>query len=236
LKILRAYAENRNTPSIHGTSHLGIHLRFGTVSVRELVRIAQKTSETWLNELIWREFFMQILWSYPHVVRGPFRPEYAKVVYRNDKGEFKLWREGRTGYPIVDAGIRELNATGFMHNRVRMITASFLVKHLLIDWRWGEAYFAEKLLDFDLASNNGNWQWVAGCGCDAAPYFRVFNPDTQTKRFDSKYEYIRKWVPEFGTKDQIEPIVSHIDGRLRALRAYAKGLGKKAPEPSRKAD
>lgn len=234
-RLLLEYAEKRNLPAIRGTSHLGLHLRFGTVSPRELVSVALKLSEAWLNELIWREFFMQILWNFPHVVREPFRPEYKQVKWRNDRADFERWCEGKTGYPIVDAGMRELNETGFMHNRVRMIAASFLVKHLLIDWRWGEAYFARKLLDFDLASNNGNWQWVAGCGCDAAPYFRVFNPELQAKKFDPDSRYIRHWVPELGSMKYPEPIVDHVLARVRVLKAYEAALGKKkaprAPEP-----
>jgi deoxyribodipyrimidine photo-lyase len=176
---LKKYAEQRDFPAIHkGTTHLGLHLRFGTISVRELAREGKKHSEVWLSELIWRDFFMQILWHYPHVQKQSFRPEYDNIKWRNSKKDFAAWCEGRTGYPLVDAGMRELNATGFMHNRVRMVTASFLCKHLLIHWYEGERYFAKKLLDYDLAANNGNWQWAAGSGCDAAPYFRIFNPTT----------------------------------------------------------
>ena len=232
-KIIRDYAKERDYPALPGTTHLGLHLRFGTVSPRFLVKAAREMGgknagqgpEVWLGELIWREFFMQILWHHPHVVRGPFRPEYAKIQYRNDDKDFKKWCEGRTGYPIVDAGMRELNATGFMHNRVRMITASFLVKHLLIDWRWGENYFAEKLLDFELSANNGNWQWVAGTGCDAAPYFRVFNPVIQFKKFDPQGVYVRHWVPEYGTSEYLEPMVDHVFARERVLKAYKTALG-----------
>lgn len=220
--ILTKYAELRNTPALRGTSRLGLHLRFGTVSPRRLVqRAIELKAETWLNELIWREFFMQILWHFPHVVEGGFRPEYDRIAWRNNEKEFELWCRGETGYPIVDAGMRELNATGFMHNRVRMIAASFLIKHLLVDWRWGEAYFARKLLDFDLSANNGNWQWVAGSGCDAAPYFRVFNPELQAKKFDPKSIYIKEWVPGFGTALASPPIVDHAEARARVLRAYA---------------
>ncbi|HVK61907.1 MAG TPA: deoxyribodipyrimidine photo-lyase, partial [Bdellovibrionales bacterium] len=229
-KKLRAYAQERNFPGLNSTTRLGLHLRFGTLSVREAVRVARKESEAWLNELIWREFFMQILWNFPHVVKSAFRPAYDAIPFRHDKKEFRLWCEGRTGYPIVDAGMRELNATGFMHNRVRMITASFLVKHLLIDWRWGEAYFAKKLLDFELASNNGNWQWVAGTGCDAAPYFRVFNPDMQAEKFDPDQDYIRKWIPEFATSKYPEPMIDHKTARVRALRAYSKALNRSSPQ------
>ena len=236
LSLIKKYADTRDIPSLPGTTRLGIHLRFGTISPREAVKVARKASEIWLKELIWREFFMQILWNFPHAANGPFRPEYAKVKWRHDEADFKKWIEGRTGYPIVDAGMRELAATGFMHNRVRMIAASFLVKHLLIDWQWGEAYFAEKLDDFELASNNGNWQWIAGCGCDAAPYFRIFNPETQEKKFDGSGKYVKKWVPEFGTSRYPEPMVEHRFARYRTLTAYSKGLGRKAPEPSRESD
>lgn len=232
-QIIKKYADQRDVPSLPGTTRLGIHLRFGTVSVREAVRVARKHSEIWLKELIWREFFMQILWNFPHAATGPFRKEYAAVKWRHDEAEFEKWKRGSTGYPIVDAGMRELNATGFMHNRVRMIAASFLVKHLLIDWQWGEKYFADKLDDFELASNNGNWQWVAGCGCDAAPYFRIFNPETQTKRFDGQGKYIKKWVPEVDTSKYPQPMIEHRFARYRTLTAYSKGLGRKAPEPLR---
>lgn len=219
--LLVKYADRRNVPAIRGTSRLGLHLRFGTVSIRKLVaKAVELKAEAWLNELIWREFFMQILWHYPHVAENAFRPQYDRIQWRQDEVGFERWCRGMTGYPIVDAGMRELNATGFMHNRVRMITASFLTKHLLIDWRWGEAYFAAKLLDFDLAANNGNWQWVAGSGCDAAPYFRVFSPDLQAKKFDPDGKYIRRWVPELGSKDYPSPMVDHAMARARALAAY----------------
>lgn len=203
------------------TTHLGIALRFGTLSIRKCVQYAVQHNETWLNELIWREFFMQILYHFPDVVHHCFKKKYENIAWRNNEKEFKAWCEGKTGYPIVDAGMRQLNETGFMHNRVRMITASFLTKHLLIDWRWGEAYFAEKLLDYDLAANNGNWQWAAGCGCDAAPYFRIFNPYEQTKKFDKDHQYIRKWLPEDYHE---EPIVEHTKARERALMAYKEAL------------
>lgn len=220
-EILTKYGERRDFPALDATSHLGVHLRFGTVSIRDLVKKALELKATvWLSELIWREFFMQILWGHPYVAQGPFKAKYEKIEWRNNKAEFKAWCEGQTGYPIVDAGMRELNKTGHMHNRVRMIVASFLVKHLLINWQWGEKYFAEKLFDFDLSSNNGNWQWVAGCGCDAAPYFRIFNPLAQSKKFDKKNEYIKKWVPELGTKEYPTPIVDHIFARNRVLKAY----------------
>lgn len=230
-KLIANYLKTRDLPALRGTSRLGVHLRFGTVSIRRLVREARKASEqTWLKELIWREFFMQILWHFPHVVKGAFRPEYDKVPYREDRSDWKAWTEGKTGYAIVDAGMRELNATGFMHNRVRMIAASFLVKQLLISWQDGERYFAEKLLDFELASNNGNWQWVAGSGCDSAPYFRVFNPLLQQKRFDKSAEYIKKWVPEYGTDKEIEPMIDPMTARVRVLRAYKQALNRKAPK------
>lgn len=223
--VLHSYDETRDFPALeNGTTHLGIHFRFGTISIREMVRRAEQHSETWLNELIWREFFMSILLHFPYVEHSAFKPKYNLIHWRNNEKEFQAWCEGRTGYPIVDAGMRQLNATGFMHNRVRMITASFLVKHLLVDWRWGEAYFAGKLLDYDLAANNGNWQWAAGCGCDAAPYFRVFNPYEQTKRFDQDHAYIRKWVPEFEDETYPKPIVEHKFARERVLEVYKKAL------------
>jgi deoxyribodipyrimidine photo-lyase len=223
-EIIRNYAETRDYPAIQGTTRLGIHLRFGTLSIRELVRRAAEWSETFLNELIWRDFFSSILEHFPHVVGQAFKSQYDFIPWRNDEKEFERWCRGETGFPIVDAGMRELNATGFMHNRVRMITAGFLTKHLLIDWRWGEAWFAEKLLDFELASNNGNWQWAAGTGCDAAPYFRIFNPGTQQKKFDPHGEYIRKWVPEAGTPKYTPPVVDHKSARERALNAYKSAL------------
>jgi deoxyribodipyrimidine photo-lyase len=188
------------------------------------VAYALATNEQWLNELIWREFFMSILVHFPHVETGAFRKKYEAIAWRNDEKDFEAWCEGKTGYPMVDAGMRQLNETGWMHNRVRMIVASFLSKHLLIDWRWGEAYFANKLIDYELSSNNGNWQWAAGCGCDAAPYFRVFNPTEQTKRFDPELKYIRKWIKEFDTLDYPQPIVEHSFARNRALETYKKGI------------
>ena len=224
IDIIKKYAEQRDFPAIKGTTRLSLHLRFGTVSIRELTRLALQTSETWLNELIWRDFYMMILYQFPHVSNKSFKPQYDRIVWRNNEQEFKLWCEGKTGYPIVDAGMRELNTTGFMHNRVRMVVASFLTKHLLIDWRWGEAYFAEKLLDFDLSANNGGWQWAAGSGCDAAPYFRVFNPTLQTQKFDPKLEYIKKWVPELNAFDYPQPIVNHEFARKRCLEVYKQGL------------
>lgn len=224
LSNIESYDEKRNFPAQDAGSYLGPHLRFGTVSVRELVEIAEKRNATFLSELIWREFFMQILWHFPNSIQHNFKRKYDGVQWRNNKEEFKKWCNGETGYPIVDAGMRELNNTGYMHNRVRMITASFLVKHLLIDWRWGEAYFAKKLLDFELASNVGNWQWAAGTGCDAAPYFRVFNPYEQVKKFDKQMAYIKKWVPEFQELTYSKPMVDHKFARERALNTYKKGL------------
>ena len=202
---------------------MGVHLRFGTISIRQLVKKALEWNSTYLNELIWREFFMQMLWHQPSMIYASCKKEYEKIQWKNDEKDFQRWCTGETGYPIVDAGMRELNATGFMHNRVRMVTASFLVKHLLIDWRWGEAYFAQKLLDFDLASNNGNWQWVAGCGADAAPYFRIFNPTQQAERFDPDNEYIKRWVPEFNSTSY-KPMVNHAFARERALKVYKQAL------------
>lgn len=223
-EIIKNYHITRNIPSLQGTSKVSVHLRFGTLSIRHLVKIALKCNEQWLNELIWREFFMSILFHFPYVVNQSFKKKYDAIQWRNSEAEFELWCKGQTGYPIVDAGMRELNETGFMHNRVRMIVASFLTKHLLSDWRWGEAYFAEKLLDYELSSNNGNWQWAAGCGCDAAPYFRVFNPEEQTKRFDPEFKYINRWVPEFSDFQYINPVVEHRFARERALNAYKKGI------------
>ncbi len=224
-EVIEHYAANRNYPGMPGTTRLGVHLRFGTISIRELARHVAPLSETFLNELIWREFYQMILWHFPQVGKGrAFKPAYEHIPWRNNEEEFARWCEGTTGYPIVDAGMRELNATGFMHNRVRMIVASFLCKHLLIDWRWGEAYFAEKLLDFDLASNNGGWQWAAGSGCDAAPYFRIFNPRLQTEKFDKDLSYIRQWVPEFQEFSYPKPIVDHEFARKRCLEAYASVL------------
>ncbi len=224
--VIKHYTEKRNFPSLaHGTSKLGVHLRFGTISIRELARKAQALNETFLNEIIWRDFYQMILWHFPAVGKGKsFKPAYDLIPWLNNESEFAAWCEGKTGYPIVDAGMRELNATGFMHNRVRMITASFLVKHLLIDWRWGEAYFAQKLLDFDLASNNGGWQWASSSGCDAAPYFRVFNPTLQTEKFDKDLTYIKKWVPEFMEFSYPKPIVQHELARKRVLETYASAL------------
>ena len=219
--LLKVYAENRDFPALPGTSHLGIHLRFGTISIRETVRLARPLSPVWLSELIWREFFMQILFHFPRVEKKSFREVFEEVKWRQNKIEFEKWCQGQTGYPLVDAGMRELNQTGFMHNRVRMVTASFFTKHLLMHWYQGERYFAEKLLDYELSANNGNWQWAAGTGCDAAPYFRIFNPELQMKRFDPDGEYVKKWVPEWGTSKYVKPMVDHQEARGRALREFA---------------
>jgi deoxyribodipyrimidine photo-lyase len=224
--LIEQYNKTRDFPGIHGTTHYGLHLRFGTISVRELAERAQHLNDTFLGELIWRDFFQTILWHFPHVVHESFKKDYDNIQWRNNETEFQAWCDGETGYPIVDAGMRELNSTGFMHNRVRMITASFLTKHLLVDWRWGEAYFAKKLLDYDLAANNGNWQWAAGCGCDAAPYFRVFNPSIQTEKFDKDLKYVREWVPEFEELTYTRPIVVHEDARKRALDTYKRALNR----------
>lgn len=213
------YAEERNFPSI-GTSRIGPHLRFGTIGIRWLIKSLDPKDEVYLSELIWREFFMMILYHFPRVVDQNFRRKYDAVEWRNNQAEFEKWCKGETGYPLVDAGMRELNATGFMHNRVRMVVASFLCKHLLIDWKWGEAYFAEKLLDYELSANNGNWQWAAGTGCDAAPYFRIFNPESQIKKFDPKHLYIKKWVTDLNEFSYPKPIVDHKMARERALEAY----------------
>ncbi|MDD4992880.1 MAG: deoxyribodipyrimidine photo-lyase [Paludibacter sp.] len=222
--VVLTYEETRNLPAIEGTTGLSTHLRFGTISVRQLVAKAVTLNEQWLNELIWREFFMSILVHFPYIVNAAFKRKYDSIEWRNNETEFEYWCKGKTGYPIVDAGMRQLNETGWMHNRVRMIVASFLTKHLLIDWRWGEAYFASKLLDYDLSANNGNWQWAAGCGCDAAPYFRVFNPTEQTKKFDPELKYIRKWVKDFDSLAYPQPIVEHAFARNRALEVYKKGI------------
>ncbi len=226
-ELIKKYSTQRDFPAIKGTSQLGVHLRFGTISIRGLANRAKDLNETFLNELIWRDFYHMIIWHFPHISKGhAFRKEYDLIEWRNNEQEFEKWCAGQTGYPIVDAGMRELNTTGYMHNRVRMIVASFLTKHLLIDWRWGEAYFAQKLLDFDFAANNGGWQWAAGSGCDAAPYFRVFSPKLQTEKFDKELKYIRKWVPEFEGFNYVKPIVVHEDARKRALEVYGKALKK----------
>jgi deoxyribodipyrimidine photo-lyase len=225
--IIAHYDKTRNFPALKGTSTLGIHLRFGTISIRKLANIALANNEQFLNELIWRDFYQMILFNFPHVVHNAFKKQYDAIKWRTDEKDFEAWCEGKTGYPIVDAGMRELNNTGYMHNRVRMIVASFLTKHLLIDWRWGEAYFAQKLIDFELASNNGGWQWASGSGTDAAPYFRIFSPSEQTKKFDDKLQYIRKWIPELDSLNYPQPIVDHKYARERCLKVYKEGLEKK---------
>lgn len=227
--VVKNYARDRDLPALPGTSRMSVHLRFGTVSIRQLVRESRTISEKYLNELIWRDFYQQILWHFPHVATKAFKPRYDHIEWRNNPDEFKRWCDGQTGYPLVDAGMRELLATGFMHNRVRMVVASFLTKHLLIDWRWGEAWFARHLLDFDLASNNGGWQWAAGSGVDAAPYFRVFNPTLQTLKFDPDFRYIRKWIPEFDTLRYPRPMVDHDMARKRCLETYQKAVGPMQP-------
>ena len=224
-EVVANYHNTRDIPSIEGTSRLSVHLRFGTISIRKCVQFALKYNETWLNELIWRDFYMNITANFPQINSGQsFKSKYDLIKWRNNEAEFEAWCNGKTGFPIVDAGMRELNTTGFMHNRVRMIVASFLCKDLLIDWRWGEEYFAEKLLDFDFAANNGGWQWASGSGCDAAPYFRVFNPVEQTKKFDPNLLYIKKWVPEFQDFSYPKPIVNHDFARKRALEVYKQAL------------
>jgi deoxyribodipyrimidine photo-lyase len=247
------YRDARDLPAVKGPSYLSVHLRFGTVSIRELAAYAHARSlepggegaATWLSELVWREFYAQILWHHPHVVGGAFRPEYDALAFPNDPVRFAAWRDGRTGYPIVDAAMRQLNTTGYMHNRLRMIAASFLVKDLLVDWRLGEQVFADRLIDFDLASNNGGWQWAASTGCDAQPYFRIFNPVTQSERFDAEGRFIRRYVPEIAAlagkeihapwsvpvaiqrakgvvvgRDYPAPVVDHAVARAAALALY----------------
>ena len=224
-KVIDEYEETRNFPSLDSTSRLGSYLRFGIVSVRALVqKAASRSNHIFLKELIWREFFMQILWHFPHTSHKSFKPQYDKIEWLNNPVDFEKWCKGDTGYPLVDAGMRQLNQTGFMHNRVRMLVGSFLCKHLLIDWRWGEAYFAEKLLDYEMSSNVGNWQWVAGCGVDAAPYFRIFNPSEQVKKFDKELRYIQKWVPNFQEIDYPNPMVDHKKARERCLMVYKTAL------------
>lgn len=225
-EILKNYHEARDFPATIGTSRLSLHLRFGTISIRELVQIALNTNEKFLNELIWRDFYQMILFHFPHTVNSCFKPAYNRIRWEHNDDHFQRWCNGTTGYPLVDAGMRELNATGYMHNRIRMITSGFLTKHLLLDWRLGERYFAEKLLDYELASNVGGWQWVVGCGCDAAPYFRVFNPENQQQKFDPDFRYIKKWIPEYGTAQYPSPIIDHKMARERALKRYKEGLNK----------
>jgi deoxyribodipyrimidine photo-lyase len=224
LSVIPDYHKYRNIPSADKTSYLSPHLRFGTISIRKMVKKASLENTSFLNELIWREFFMQILYHFPGVVTDNFKSIYDDIEWRNDEKEFRRWCSGETGYPIVDAGMRQLNSAGYMHNRVRMITAGFLCKHLLIDWRWGEAYFAQRLLDYELSSNNGNWQWAAGTGCDAAPYFRVFNPETQQKKFDPGEEYIKRWIDNYSKPEYPGKIVDHDYARQRALTVYKSGI------------
>lgn len=221
---LPTYKQDRDFPAKHGTTKISVHLRFGTISIREMAEIGYQESAAWLNELIWRDFYQMIIFHHPQVVDKEFKPKYAAIPWRNSEEDFKKWCEGKTGYPMVDAGMRQLNETGFMHNRVRMVTACFLTKHLLIDWRWGERYFARKLLDFELASNNGGWQWAASTGCDAAPYFRVFNPSSQFKKFDKNATYVKKWVPEYGTPNYPKPMVEHKMARQRAIDTFKEVL------------
>ena len=223
LEVISDYQKHRDYPAIDKTSYLSPHLRFGTVSIRKLASFARTKNQTFLNELIWREFFKQILFHFPKVVTHNFKSAYDGIAWRENESDFDLWCQGKTGYPLVDAGMRQLNKTGYMHNRVRMVTAGFLCKHLLMNWKLGEAYFAEKLLDYELSSNNGNWQWAAGTGCDAAPYFRVFNPETQLKKFDKDLKYIKKWIPEY-EKDYCPPMVEHKFARERAIETYKKGI------------
>lgn len=227
ITIIEAYDKYRDFPALQKTTQLGTALRFGTISIRQCVSFAVAHNNVWLSELIWREFFMQILYHFPAVVLEAFKKQYDDIQWRNNEDEFMLWCQGKTGYPLVDAGMRQLNETGYMHNRVRMVVASFLCKHLLIDWRWGEAYFAQKLNDYDLSANNGNWQWAAGCGCDAAPYFRVFNPTLQVDKFDKKLEYVNRWVPEYNTSAYPTALVDHAFARSRALKVYAEGITKR---------
>ncbi len=224
LDALNEYPKYRDYPGLEGTSNLSIHLRYGTVSPRILMLKASKVNANFMYQLIWREFFMQILFHYPNVSHGNFRAKYDQVQWENNEEDFEKWCTGQTGYPLVDAGMRELNITGHMHNRVRMVVASFLCKHLLIDWQWGEAYFAQKLYDYDLAANNGNWQWAAGTGCDAVPYFRVFNPETQLRKFDKDLTYVKKWIPEYDTSAYPDPIIDHAIARKRAIERYKNGL------------
>ena len=224
-RIINEYEETRNFPALDNTSKLGPHLRFGTVSVRQMVsRADAHENKIFLKELIWREFFMQILWHFPETHKNSFKSKYDRIIWRNNEKEFQKWCEGNTGYPMVDAGMRQLNKTGFMHNRVRMLVGSFLCKHLLIDWRWGEAYFAEKLHDYEMSSNVGNWQWVAGTGVDASPYFRIFNPTSQIQKFDKELKYIQKWVPDFQEITYPSPMVEHKFARERCLKTYKDAL------------
>ena len=225
--LIDKYEETRNFPALDSTSRIGVNLRFGTVSTRKIVKTSSaRSNNTFLKELIWREFFIQILWHFPHTTEKSFKDKYERIEWRNDMDDFKLWCDGKTGYPIVDAGMNQLNKTGFMHNRLRMVVGSFLCKHLLIDWRLGEKYFADKLFDYEQASNVGNWQWVAGCGVDAAPYFRIFNPEEQQKKFDKELQFIKKWIPNYDKDNYINKIVDHKFARERCLNTYKKALNK----------
>ena len=222
--VVTDYHENRNFPAIDGTTLIGAHLRFGTISIRECVRFALDKNMIWLNQLIWRDFFIQVLWHFPRVVNSSFREKFDRIEWINNEGDFERWRNGTTGVPIVDAGMRQLNQTGYMHNRVRMIVASFLTKHLLIDWRWGEAYFASRLLDYELASNNGNWQWAAGSGVDSSPWFRIFNPVLQSNKFDPSNDYVKRWIPEFGTRRYVSQMIDLDFGRKRCLEVFKRAV------------
>ena len=225
--LIDKYEETRNFPALDSTSRIGVNLRFGTVSTRKIVKTSsERSNNTFLKELIWREFFIQILWHFPHTTEKSFKDKYERIEWRNDMDDFKLWCDGKTGYPIVDAGMNQLNKTGFMHNRLRMVVGSFLCKHLLIDWRLGEKYFADKLFDYEQASNVGNWQWVAGCGVDAAPYFRIFNPEEQQKKFDKELQFIKKWIPNYDKDNYINKVVDHKFARERCLNTYKKALNK----------
>ena len=224
ISVADDYEKTRDFPALDSTSYLSPHLRFGTISVRQVISKLKKSNQVFVSELIWREFFMQIMYHFPKVVSNNFRSKYDGIQWRDDESDFEKWCLGKTGYPMVDAGMRQLNKTGYMHNRVRMITAGFLCKHLLIDWKWGEAYFASKLLDYELSSNNGNWQWAAGTGCDAAPYFRIFNPSAQLKKFDKNLNYVKRLIPEYGTNEYPEPIVEHTLARERCLAVYKSGI------------
>ena len=225
--LIDKYEETRNFPALDSTSRIGVNLRFGTVSTRKIVKTSsERPNNTFLKELIWREFFIQILWHFPHTTEKSFKDKYERIEWRNNMDDFKLWCDGKTGYPIVDAGMNQLNKTGFMHNRLRMVVGSFLCKHLLIDWRLGEKYFADKLFDYEQASNVGNWQWVAGCGVDAAPYFRIFNPEQQQKKFDKELQFIKKWIPNYDKDNYINKIVDHKFARERCLNTYKKALNK----------
>lgn len=221
---INRYNLDRDFPNIEGTSRISAHLHFGTVSIRECfrtaLRIKDKGGTTWVNELIWREFYFSILRNYPYVTKRSFQPKYESLAWSENADHFKAWCEGRTGYPIVDAAMKCLNKTGWMHNRLRMITASFLIKDLHIDWRIGEKYFMTKLIDMEIASNNGGWQWVASTGTDSSPYFRIFSPIEQSKKFDQDNEFIKKWIPEFGTPTYPNPIIDHYTERLTALKMY----------------